>query len=130
MENVENYNDLSNEESRLLSEIEVSNLIIDEGLEEILSLKQLFVFLKEELKENVKQDFHTENALKESLINLSLDFVYEKLTSKLTEDEDSSFSIKSIVKSILDTFYTEYKPIITDSISEFIDRSIEKLKQK
>ncbi len=135
--NVKNYNDLLVEEERLLAQIDQSQSNLEKEIEELLSIAHLFKFLKSKIKEKVKQDFSSKIALKESLINVSLDFVYEKLTSLLDEDEKSedgtksaAAGIKSTAKLILDAFYIDYKPIAIAYISDFIDENIEKLMKK
>ena len=136
-ENVKNYNDLLLEEKRLITQIDQSKSNLDKEIEELLSLSHLLNFLKDKIKEKVKQDFTSKVALKEALINASLDFVYEKLTSLLEEDEkdedgnkSAATGIKSTAKLILDAFYIDYKPIAIAYISSFIDENIEKLMKK
>lgn len=139
IKDVKSYNELLKEEARLLAQVENSKSTIIDGVDELLSIKHLFIFLKDKIKEKVKHDFKTESPLKESLINISLDFVYEKLTSLITkekekekeeDDEVSASTIKPMIKAILDSFYIEYKPIATAYISDFIDENIDKLLKK
>lgn len=130
---VKNYNDLLKEEARLLAQVENSKSAIKDGVEELFSITYLFTFLKDKIKEKVKHDFKSKIALKESLINVSLDFVYEKLTSLLEEDskkENESATITPIIKVVLDAFYIDYKPLAIAYISDFIDENVDKLLKK
>lgn len=129
MKTFKNYDELLNEEARLLAQIEMSKSDIENGVHELLSITHLFAFLKDKIKKKVKKDFKSKVALKDSLINISMDYVYEKLTSLLAEENEdgTTTGLKPTIKVILDAFYIDYKPIAIAYISEFIDENIEKL---
>ncbi|HLV41925.1 MAG TPA: hypothetical protein VKY37_06585 [Brumimicrobium sp.] len=129
MNDINNYKDLLLEEDRLIREIAISRINIEENIKSYLSPKHLFSFFEDKLEEKINQDFSGEFELKKYLISLSLDFLYEKMTETLlksSDDKNNSIDWKIVAKSIVDRFYINNKPYVTDIVSVYVDKGIKK----
>jgi hypothetical protein len=126
---MDHYKNLLLKEERISTEIAISKITIEENIKTYLSPKNLFGFFEDKLDGKVNQDFSGEFELKKYLISLSLDFLYEKVSSSLLSSSDEKINTvdwRIVAKSIVDRFYVNNKPYITNIVSIYVDKGIKK----
>ncbi len=131
MNRINSYKDLLKEEERIAKELELSTDIIQANINSYLAPKNLYRFFESKLEEKLNKEFSDEFELKKYLIGLSMDFLYEKMTeSLLTSSAEKTRGIdwRIIARSLVDRLYINNKPMITDAISDFIDKGLAKFK--
>lgn len=129
MKNINRYQDLLLEEVRINSDIEISKIQIQENVNSYLQPKNLFRFFEKKVGEKFINGSSKDFDIQQHLIKLSINFVYEKITSSLLEsDDDQSIDWKPIVKSIVDNYYIQHNDYIMDVVSTFIDKQVKKFK--
>ena len=129
MSKIDTYKKLLLEEERLTLEIEISKITIEENIKSYLNPRNLYGFFEEKLQENIDQDFSGDLNLKDYLISLSIDFIYEKATSSLlksSEEKKSFIDWKLMAKPLVDKIYVANKHYITDIVSDYVDKGIKK----
>lgn len=129
MSKTDHYKNLLEKEKRITIEIALSKITLEKNIKEYLNPKNLYGFFEEKLDGKVKQDFPGEFDLKKHLISLSLDFLYDKVTSSLlssSDDKNKDIDWRLIAKSIVDRFYINNKPYAIDIISQYVDKGIKK----
>lgn len=132
MTNINSYKDLLLEEERIEKQIELSKSIIELNVKTYVSPRNLFSFLESKVEKDVDHQFSGEFELKKYLISLSMDFLYQKAADtilKSSPDNDSGVDWKIIAKTLVDRIYVNNKSVITDVVSDFIDKGMDKLKK-
>lgn len=126
------YKDLVEEELRLKTEIELSKRKIEEYIETLINpVYFLEMFLGGSKKEVGNTGTQSEFEL--NLVELLLDFLYEKATTFLMANNDESKSsaiLKLIAKSAVEHFYFKNKEAIVTTISTFVSSKIQEWKEK
>lgn len=133
MNTIKTYKELLLEEERIETEIQLSKDYIDENIKSYLKPSNLFRFLESKVEKEADQGFSGDFELKKYLISASMDFAYNKLSDSLlksTPEKNQGIDWKVIVKSYADQFYIGNKVLLTDTVSDFIDKNIEKLNEK
>lgn len=129
MSKVNYYKNLVQEEERITQEIALSKITLEANIKSYLSPKNLYGYFEDKIKEKVDPEFSDEFELKKYLISLSLDFLYEKVSLSLfksSENKDNTVDWKIVAKSIVDRFYINNKPYLTDIVSLYVDKGIKK----
>lgn len=132
MNTINSYKDLLLEEERIKREIELSKGIIEVNAKSYIKPKNLFSFLETKIDKEIDHQFTGEFEFKKYLVGLSLDFLYDKAQSKIIEsapDSKSGIDWKVIGKSLVDRLYVNNKVVITDIVSDLIDKGVDKIKK-
>lgn len=126
------YKELLIKEKRLTQEIELSKVKIEYNLKAALNPENLFSFFEDKLEKHVPQNYEGEFDLKKYLISMSVDFLYEQVSSSFISKPEmkNTAQWKLIVKSVVDSFYIKNKAYVTDLVSEYIDKGIKKWTNK
>lgn len=126
------YKELLIKEKRLTQEIELSKVKIEYNLKAALNPENLFSFFEDKLEKHVPQSYEGEFDLKKYLISMSVDFLYEQVSSSFISKSEMKKTAqwKLIVKSVVDSFYIKNKDYVTDLVSEYIDKGIKKWTNK
>ncbi|RFC53834.1 hypothetical protein [Brumimicrobium aurantiacum] len=133
MNNINSYKDLLEEEERLINQIELSKRLLEINIKSYLEPENLFGFFEKKIGHQIRPGMADDFDLKEYLVGLSLDFLYDKITTTLVAKNGSKtkgINIKKIVKSYVDRYYLNNRDKFTEIISAFIDEKIDQLIKK
>ncbi|PKR80009.1 hypothetical protein CW751_12355 [Brumimicrobium salinarum] len=133
MSKIESYKDLLLEEERIEKEIALRRLSLETNIKSYLSPANLYGYFEEELGKNFGHEFTGKFDLQKYLINLSLDFLYEKVSYQLLKgsvEKSNGLDWRIIARSFVDRLYSNNKPYLTEIISAYVDKYIEKWTNK